>query len=162
LNFTTCLSSTYDDYEIRITNVIPATSAVELYLRFSTNGGSSYDAGSNYNWSSFRASSAGTANSGTGSGAFASQIDLAMGAAGGANAGYGFVGRFQLADPLNAVNNKRVNAQMSLFDGPGLVPNVVGMLAGTYVNATAVNAFQLLASSGNLTSGVVRCYGVSH
>jgi len=36
------------------------------------------------------------------------------------------------------------------------------MMGGTYVLITAVNAFEITASSGNLTSGTVRCYGFAH
>jgi hypothetical protein len=31
-----------------------------------------------------------------------------------------------------------------------------------YQSATAVNAFRIVASSGNLASGTVRCYGIAH
>src|SRR3569833_11598 len=67
LVFTTCISSTYDEYQIQIVNLVPATNAVALYLAFSTDGGSTYDTTSgHYTWAQNYAIASSTGgNSGT-------------------------------------------------------------------------------------------------
>src|SRR3989344_2129528 len=47
----TGLSSAYSSYEIVAVDVLPATDSVSLFLRVSTDGGSTYKAGaSDYDW----------------------------------------------------------------------------------------------------------------
>jgi len=43
----TGISSTYDHYEVRITDVVPATDGQNLNMRTSTDGGSTYESGAN-------------------------------------------------------------------------------------------------------------------
>ena len=40
LNFTSCISSTYDDYAIRVLGMQPATGGVKIGIQMSSNGGS--------------------------------------------------------------------------------------------------------------------------
>src|ERR1035437_3292300 len=40
--------SDFDEYEIHFVNLVPATNNVEFRIRMSTNGGSTFDAGANY------------------------------------------------------------------------------------------------------------------
>ena len=40
LDFTASITSAYDDYLIELVNVVPATNTVDLYMRVSTDGGS--------------------------------------------------------------------------------------------------------------------------
>src|SRR5262245_39416565 len=47
LDFTGIISSLYDIYMIEFINIVPSADA-DLYMRMSTNNGSSYDSGSNY------------------------------------------------------------------------------------------------------------------
>src|SRR5690348_10915535 len=64
LNFTTCLSSTYDTYQIFLDQLLPATNTANVLLRVSTNGGSSYDSGSHYDWLRLTADNASSAAAG--------------------------------------------------------------------------------------------------
>src|SRR5271165_3582301 len=43
LNFTTCLTATYDDYDIEFVSLLPASGSNDVMLQVSTNGGSTYD-----------------------------------------------------------------------------------------------------------------------
>jgi hypothetical protein len=64
LNFTTAISATYDEYLIEFVNIIPATNAVNFWMRMSTNGGSSYDSGTNYSWTAYGMNRFGAAQAG--------------------------------------------------------------------------------------------------
>jgi hypothetical protein len=158
LNFTACISSTYDDYQLELVNVVPATDDVELYMRVSTNGGSSYDSGTNY----------GSVNTNGFQGATAS---------GGASSG---LTRFRLADDVStSANYPGASGTVRLFNpGSALYKSVLGHVTGSrvssgdartytqqtsgiYLSTTAVDAFQFVFSSGNIASGTIRCYGIA-
>lgn len=48
LVLSSCISSAYNNYLISIERLVPQTDNVDLHMRFSTNGGSTYDSDSNY------------------------------------------------------------------------------------------------------------------
>lgn len=157
LNFTTCISSTYDDYQIEFVSLLPATDNVNLWLRYSTNGGSTYDSSTNYRYASvFGGTSGGPGlddNGGSTAGAIVlgNAIHNSVGVTG---------GTIQLFDPLNASFWK-----VALFRQTYITTtsdNYAKHGTGVYQINTAVNAFQLLFSSGAITSGVARCYGIAH
>jgi hypothetical protein len=153
LNFTSCISSTYDDYQIELINVLPATNTTAPWLRMSTNGGSSYDSGTNYaSWYRYTGTSAGDSG-----GAAQTEVILFGNIA---NAGAGISGTVKLYNPNQSSVQKPVqfdlvNAQTSnTFRAMG---------GGQYtVTGSSVNAFQFLFSSGNIASGTIRCYGIAH
>jgi hypothetical protein len=156
LDFTAFISSTYDDYLFQLVNVLPATDSVNLRVRMSTDGGSTYDSGNNYFISYFSWNSAGSAFGATGTpGSPTSSLQTAM--VSGNTAGYGFVGSFQLFDPGGS-NNKSVQYHVSSQQS-GIYQVDIG--GGAYVNATAVNATRFLMSSGNIASGTIRVYGIA-
>lgn len=158
LDFTTAITSTYDEYLVEIIQLVPATNAVTIFLRVSTNGGSSYDSGSNYKWASFRFSDTGTAvggSSGTTSlGLTGSGTQTNSSTTGGLNA------TLRIFNPLGGAMHTRFLGSSGADDGSGF-PDVACLFSGGYKSTTAVNAFQVLASSGNLASGIIRCYGVA-
>lgn len=158
LDFTTCISSTYDDYVIDLVNFLPATSAVNLLMRVSTDGGATYDSGTNYNSNALQFLSGGTGTSGGGSGqtsfAVAAGISVASGQP-------GVSGRLNFFNPGSSTQRKNLTGQVSFSDvngDPRLLGNAV---AFQYQSNTAVNAFRFLMSSGNIASGTIRCYGLS-
>jgi hypothetical protein len=53
-----------------------------------------------------------------------------------------------------------MNFQGKKFDSAALLALQVNGY-GAYLNTTAVNAFRVLAGSGNLASGTVRVYGIA-
>lgn len=156
LNFTTCISSAYDEYLIELVNVIPATNATVLWMQFSTNGGSSYDASAIYDYTAGYAYSGGV---GVGGSATNSTKVLIIDAV--SNSGnYGVVGSLRLLSPGSTALYKQVigNAMRSDASGLGLVLISMG---GAYKSATAVNAFRFLMDSGNIASGTIRVYGIA-
>src|SRR5258706_4467449 len=66
LDFTTFITSTYDEYVIEGVDIIAGTTASSILMRIGTGGGPTYDSGSNYAWTrSYQ--SIGTAYAWTGS-----------------------------------------------------------------------------------------------
>lgn len=162
LDFTTGITSTYDDYVIRYTNLLPQTSAQALRMQFSTDGGANYDSGNNYQDFNFRygtnASATAGATAGTGIDlTFSSDASLSNTASKG-----GVSGQCTLVNPLSGVINTQVTGGSGILDAGtvGAFTGLAGIFAGHYTVATAVNAFRVLFDSGNIVSGVVRLYGV--
>jgi hypothetical protein len=155
LDFTTCLSSTYDEYAIEAVGLLTSTSA-NIQIQASTNGGSSYDSGSNYAWSYFYAGSA-TAGGNTGSQADTSMHVLNAVASGATNS----------VDLMGRIYHPSSTALFKGFSwfSTGSVSgdkafSIFG--SGNYlVTASAMNAFRFIPSTGTLTSGTVRCYGLT-
>lgn len=156
LNFTTSISSTYDNYLIQILNLVPVTNSVGLLLRFSTNSGSTYDSGTNYRYVWFRSTSSGVSEGG-GTGKTGIRLDADNTYDNTASEG-GLIGSWQLFSPLSGTSWTRLNGTGSLVSGG---TDELNIMMGTYAVTTAVNAFQLLMSSGNISSGIVRCYGLT-
>ena len=155
LNFTTCISSTYDTYEIEIVTLIPATDAVTLWMRFSTDGGSTYDSGTNYQADIFgwRSSVSPVA---IGGGASQTKIDFCGGLGQKNTSTEGLDATARLHTTASVI--KQVRANVSFKDASGYLGT---QLVGRYVSTTAVNAFQFLYSSGNIASGTIRVYGLA-
>lgn len=159
LAFTTCISSSYDNYAVTMVNLLPATDLTNINLNFSTNGGSSYDTGTNYTTAGFRSSATGTAVAGG-----TSKTLIGLDAGGGIKnvaADGGLNGTFYLFGPgLGATVHTRFTENAGTYDGSGS-PDVTITGAASYVASAAVNAFRIIAASGNITSGTVRCYGIA-
>ncbi len=160
LDFTTCITSTYDTYLIKIVSLVPASNAQGLKLLVSTNGGSSYDTGSNYNWQSLNFHGTSTASTAGGDGASALiSVDGGFGANGVSNTStLPLSGDILLYDPLSTSVHKYFEGRVRFKESNGGVP-LNNLLSATYLSATAVNAFQFLMTSGNIASGVIRVYG---
>lgn len=159
LDFTTCISATYDDYQINLLNVLPATAAQPLFLQMSTNGGSTYDTGSNYSWANNQAAGGGGgATNGSGGDI---GIILGPGQQPTSATDGGLSGHFGFTNPANAAGYKMVTGQSYALDSRDET-FAVRNTGGTYLSSTAVNAFRLIFASGNITSGTARCYGFSH
>lgn len=156
LNFTSCVSSTYDTYMIVLDDVLPASNTVKLQMRMSTNGGSSYDSSSIYGYASLIWRAGGSATSGEEGGQ--SQINIIdYNMANDAN-WPGLTGVLYLVNP-NSAKYKQVWGQVAYIEAN---PNRIGLQTrGSYESTTAVNAFQFYFSSGNIASGTIRVYGVA-
>lgn len=157
LNFTTCITSTYDTYEFEFLNLLPSATA-NLTMRMSTDGGMTYDSGSNYAWANLRWIT-------TTSVAGGSTSDTSLGITTGnsvALTNYTWVGFLKLYAPGGA-SFKRVVSEVAAFDGTGggANPEVPSVNGGSYKSTTAVNAVQFFPTSGNFTSGTIRCYAIA-
>lgn len=156
LDFTSLITSTYDDYVFTIDSILPANTNTAFIMRVSTNNGSSYDSASNYAYTIAYADLAGV--TGGSASTSATQIiltgpDSNVASRGGSN------GSFMFRNPLNAAGRKSLTGQFSLaHDNTGYY---LYNTAAWYIPTTAVNAVQFLYDSGNIASGVVRMYGIS-
>lgn len=159
-DFTTFISSTYDSYEFDFQNVIPATNAASFLLRMGTGGGPTWDTGSNYQyaderWSNFGGGTAQASNSAT---------SILLDGQGGGGAGVqnsqpGISGRFRLWNPQGAVYKVMRGEVNQLNTADSNI--TTASIGGIYKSTTAVTGVQFLFSSGNITSGIIRVYGLT-
>ncbi|MHB1794609.1 MAG: hypothetical protein ACYCPO_06545 [Acidobacteriaceae bacterium] len=161
LDFTASFSATYDDYQIEILGLIPATNGGAALLQFSTNGGSSYDTSGVYDWGHNNCTLGGSSgqNGQTGvAGVFIFADSVGTGLL--STATPGMACSLKIYDPLNAANYKYVaGSGIAQYSGNSL--RYIFTVAGAYRNLAAANAFRIIMSSGNIAAGTVRCYGVA-
>ncbi len=140
---------------IKLINFIPATDAVTLQMRVSTDGGSSYDASAGAYW---YINTGGYSNSGvlaiirsTG----ATSISLADGIGNGASEG--ITSDVTIMGQTNTAVRQRIGLESWYYDSN----NNAGHLMGTGLRATAqdTDAVRFLFSSGNIGSGTYAVYG---
>lgn len=152
--------SDFDDYVVKVINCIPATNTVQFFSQVSTNGGSSYDNtasiyyNANYHWQG------GAAFTGTGAAAQMTwDSDGTPEIINTASAG-GISGTYEFFSPLSTSVFKSVSGTGILW--PNASTTFVGATyEGSYKATTAVNAFQVYFSSGNVASCTVRVYGIA-
>ena len=150
--------SDYDEYVIEILSLVPATNAVHVQMRVSTDSGSTFVSSNDYRWGASRASSGGSA---VGGNAAISEITLSGGGnVSNTSTSGGLVGTLRVFTPQGGVANTRVTWHAGVDDGTGS-PSVTVMGTGAYASTTAVDALRFFASSGNIT-GTVRVYGVAN
>lgn len=158
LNFTTCISSTYDEYQIEIVNLRPTTNLVSILMQM--HAGGSYDTGANYSWATLRNSQAGSAFSGSGTVNTSFGLDGAGTQSNSSTLG-GFIGSIWLYSPGNASFHPRLHWKTGANDG-SVNPDVNITGLGSYLSTTAVDGFRILPSGGGTwASGIVRCYGIA-
>jgi len=148
----TSFTSTYDDYLVEFVNFTVSNSAVSMFMRGSTNGGVSYDNGSNYQWEyMYIGNGAGTGGHGSISDT-AIQIGDSVSDSGTAS----YNASMRLYNPLGASLYK-----FAMFDAIYGVSTVTYRAAGggEYSNTAAMNAVQFFPSAGTF-SGTIRLYGV--
>lgn len=155
-DFTTCLSSSYDNYVIKLVGITTSDNTAALLWQASTDGGSTYDttAGHYSTARQFRQTNGATA--GTDSNTTAAGISL--GGEGNSTAAMNASGSFDLYNPGSASLYK-------LLTGPYLEQGTANdfysiSMGGIYSQATAVTAFRWKPTAGNFT-GIIRCYGVA-
>ena len=147
----------YDRFEIDVDELLPATDDTGLWLRTSTNGGSSYDAGaSDYSWvwHRFGASALHEVASDDADG----QIKLvsnAMSNLPGETGG----GRITIYKPSAAQMCKVLSEFINVATNTANVM-IQTTAIGRRVAAADVDAIRFLASSGNIASGTFRLYGI--
>jgi hypothetical protein len=156
LDFTTFISSTYDEYMFEAVNIIAATTNVNLLMQMGTGGGPTWDAGTNYGFAGWRWAPAGSAFAGASSGLTGIGLDASGGIKNDALVGIG--GTWRLFDPQSALY-KRVVGQSGYTDNGGTI--IGATVTGFYVVTTAVTGIRFLMSSGNIASGTIRVYGVA-
>lgn len=147
----THITSAYQVYEIDLIDILPATNGVSVELQVHSAG--AFQAASyltNYGFTS------GTVNTMTVSSAVTTYIPLYP-TSQAANTGPGISGVIRLYNPSGTTAPKMVNGTVCQYNGSIIVTGTIG----GYWNANgAVDGFQILFSSGNITSGTVKIYGI--
>jgi hypothetical protein len=155
LDFTTCISGSYDEYQFHFVNIVPGTNNVKWTMVGSTNGGSSYLGGTNYNYGLLYSGIGDVPTQSTGSGvAFISLANSVT-----TTANYSTNGVITLYNPGSSTANKFINGNTQSVAGGNLYQ---WGDTGVILTTTAINAVRFLFDSGNISSGTVRCYAVTH
>lgn len=149
LNFTTILLTSSPDYTIYFDNIVASGSTVAFQMRMSTNGGSSYDSGSNYNYGILYSGIGDSPTQATGSGVTA--INLANSVTTGTNLSVN--GNIILASPAGALN-KIIYGKTQAFVGTSMYQ---WNDTGQYLSTTVVNAFQFFFTSGTFSGTIRAC-----
>lgn len=158
LDFTTAISATYDEYLIEFVNIIPATAGASLQLTMSTDGGSTFDTAANYAWGIFVFDYNFITTTGVGAGGNSGQSNIRALHSMATTANYSTSGSMRLFNPGGSI----YKSIMGDFVGRQNDGNFYrGCLTGAYLSTTAVNAFRFAMSSGNITSGTIRVYGIA-
>lgn len=154
LDFTTFYSSTYDDYEIRITGMLMGTSSANLLMTVSADGGSNWNSSANY-YSMF----SGIRNDGTGisfasNGATAGMIASSMQN----DTKWGLRANLQLVGMGSTTLAVGARGTIDYIHSTNYIWS--GSLLASFDNSTtAYNALRFAPSSGTFT-GTIRIYGL--
>lgn len=144
-------SGTYWAYMI-VFDLLPATNGADLWLRTSTNNGSSFDSGSaDYNWNTTELYTYGANYEDFSS---SSHIKLAEDVSSSTSEGYVY-GQVMIPRPDNTTAYTRVHGHC------GAGNNTTNFITTGWRKSTVdADAFQLLFSTGNIASGEVNVYGL--
>lgn len=154
LDFTTFISSTYDDYLFEFVGLQPASDAVNLDCQFGTGGGPTYQA-SNYRWAQYVVTDSGL--SGIANSASDGAIHIFNGA--GNTSTKSISGSLRLYAPQSASLHKLGVMDCIAIATDASMQRMEGGCA--WADTTALTAVRFLFGSGNIASGVIRCYGVT-
>lgn len=155
------LTGTYKAYAVHLTNIVPITDDIRLDMRYSVDGGSTFFSGSS-DYSNLLLGTSATVN--------ASSIDPVAGEITIGPAGVGQKMGTATAESLNGtvwINNPSQSTkptfatfEIALVGASG---NVTSFFGGGFndENIDEVDAIQLYAFSGNLSTGRMELYGLS-
>ena len=157
VDFTTGISATYDEYEIRFDAVVPATNNAHILARVTTNAGSTWEATS-YRGTEFGQS---VATSSAAAGPTDAVLVTATNALitgisnTAANGGASGILRFR---PNNSGGKKNIETVASYMGGSNMAQS---FCSGQWNGAnTVLNGIRFLMNTGNIASGTFRLYGV--
>lgn len=155
VDFSNNLSSTYDNYLIVYENSVPATNNVQLRVRVGTGATPTYQA-TNY---------AGTAapvgaNSASWQASGTTAVDLMSSSITQSNTStLGASGDILITNSNNASNNKGIT---SLGQYPVVSTINVAVAGAQWQSATVITSIRLLYSSGNVSTGTFKLYGIQN
>jgi len=152
--FTGFNSALYDSYEFVVSHVLPATDGTFLYMRTSSNGGTSYDSG-NGNYTT--ANSYDAYNTGSRGGSNTTNVMvLAPTGVGTASGEQGVSGVVELFSP-HTTKRTYLSSDIVYEGSDGKHYRTTGV--GARLTNAVVNGIQFYYSSGNLASGTITMYG---
>jgi hypothetical protein len=147
--------TTYTHYLVRIRNLVPATDNVELWLRTSSDAGSTYDSGaSDYRHSRNFLTELGT-NIPAGSSA---DTKILINEGCGSATGEVVNADIYIDNASSTALYKTVRHDTSIYSASALYSRLTG--GGARVSTSAVTALRFLMSSGNIASGRFDLYGM--
>lgn len=155
LNFTSFISSSYDTYRFQLLNLVPATDGARLYIRVTTNGGSSWVSSSSYAHTQVAANRFGSNVGGSDSD---TQFYLTRDGVDSATT-RGLSGWVELYSPSSTSVYKAFLSQTVAPETGGTIQ--LNSSYGSYDATTAINGVQFVESSGNIASGIIRVFGVA-
>lgn len=159
LDFTTFISSAFDEYEIEFVNMVPATDAQPFNMRMGTGAGPTWDTGANYGSGSFEWRVGGSALGGSETGATA--IVLCRNGATNVANYPGVMGSIKLFSPGGSLY-KYCHGKFNFKIAAGVGNFRIGVeVIGSYESTTAVTGVQFYFASGNIASGTIRAFGVA-
>ena len=159
VDFTSNITSTYANYLITITDLIPGSDGFFLAMRTSSNSGSSWDsAASDYTWSIYYVDTTTSENSSTGD----SWIQLTSSAADELGNGTGETcsAWIWIRNPSNSATYTRIDWDITYVGDRGYCNRTMG--GGERASAGVVNGVRFIMESGNIASGVFRLYGIAN
>jgi hypothetical protein len=158
LAFTEFNNAVYRWYEFELTHLIPATDGAFFLMRTSTNGGSSYDSGaSDYAYGMAGTDSTSTTTDASNANASIILTHSTLGVGNAANE-YGVSGFVKVMDPA-ATAYTEIQHTINFWKDNGTQARISG--GGARLAAADVDAVQFRFSTGNITSGTIRMYGIA-
>lgn len=156
--FSTAANSSFPAYLLTIANLAPQTDGTSVYLRFSEDGGGTFNASSTaYGYCGINLTDVDNTVVGVSSGAVG-QIAVSLGSNVGSAAGESASFAINFYDPSNTLWNKRTSFIGSTKNAAGNGASLSGQ--GEYASTAAVNALRILMSSGNINTGKFTLYGM--
>ena len=156
LDFTSFISSTYDEYLFEMVSVTPATNSVNLGIRVGTGAGPSWASGvSDYDYVSWEYRVGGAATGGSGG----DSILLLIRNLQTSTSNLGLNGSFRLFNPQNSAQFVQISGKAIYVDAAGSF-RIASDFAGAYRTLNILTGVRFLYSSGNIASGTIRVYGI--
>lgn len=154
ISFDNNLSATYDNYLVMIENLLPATNAVTFQCRVGTGAGPTYQA-TNYSGNIYSNVGATSFASGT------TAIDCNPTSRLSNTANRVSAYRFYLFNVNNATTDKNLVGQADYWDSSAST-DANAAVAGRWQGATVLTSLRFLMSSGNISTGVFKLYGITN
>ena len=154
LDLDAAVDGSYDSYVLKMINLVPATDGADLYLRVSTDGGSSFISTSSYEWLLRKQeTTVDTRTSGTPT---VPQIELADTLGNGT--GESYTGSLEMFTPSNVSFFKKFRHSSTMDDAGNRCAQIDG--GARFTSLLSYNAARIFLSSGNISSGTFHLYGV--
>ncbi len=158
LTFSSAISSTYDIYRFEFLSILPASSD-SLLMEVSTDNGGTWVGAYFTAYTVFTAA----AKSTSGSSADTIIQLVAGGSISSSATNQGLSGWMMLYTPLNAAGWKHLVGSVVWQESGGGGATKSGIISGMVKTATAVDAVRFrLGGGGNIASGTIRLYGLTH
>jgi len=162
LDFTSCISGSYQTYKVEFYGFTPSASSSDLYFLASTDGGSTYLGSTNYQYANvnYNSNSAGASvYNHTGTSQLEHLANCCSVNTWVNTAGTALSGELTLRDFNSSSVYKQVDGYTNMTYSDGTM--ISFWIHGSVKNTTAINAFRLIPSTGNIASGTATCYGIT-